>query len=516
MSTDAQIKGDSLRRQLDLSERYAREHNLDLVTDFELRDLGVSAFTGENSSTGALGRFLIAIREKKIVAGSYLLVESFDRLSRQRPHAALTQFLEIINAGIVLVTLADGRVYTPENASLENLLYSIIVMTRAHEESATKSHRIGAAWYNKRKNIAQKKLTGRCPAWLQLTADKSAFIVKEDRRLIIQRIFAEANAGIGAYSIARRLNAAKEPAFVGSNGWHTSSINKILTNRAVLGEFQPHRLIAGQRKPEGLPIPGYFPAIIDEDYFYSVQAQRSQRRTSGGGRKGAFVSNLFSKLARCHYCRGPMRFENKGSGSNRSPSLVCDTALRGKGCRAIRWDYRDFETSFLAFVEEVDLGSLLEPSDTPSAASRVADKISKLTLSIGRLETEQKNAYDLLLSGDADLPYVRARLTKCESEIAGCRKELASLQAQQIQLEHDTLSYYESRSDLRDLIVQLGSPLGADTYRLRSQVAMRLHSILTSLTLSPAGGLPIASWDTAERSPNDPSCSGRRRSPSRC
>jgi DNA invertase Pin-like site-specific DNA recombinase len=41
MSTDAQIKGDSLRRQLELSELYAQEHGLQLV-DTDLRDTGRS------------------------------------------------------------------------------------------------------------------------------------------------------------------------------------------------------------------------------------------------------------------------------------------------------------------------------------------------------------------------------------------------------------------------------------------------------------------------------------------
>lgn len=505
MSSDAQIKGDSLRRQLDLSERYAFEHGLELV-DTDLRDLGVSAFTGENAYSGALSKFLAAVRQKAIPVGSYLLVESFDRLSRQRPHAALTQFLEIINAGIILVTLVDGRVYTPDNATLDNLLYAIVVMTRAHEESVTKSHRVSAAWKNKRQTIAMRKLTARCPAWLVLAADKSAFTIREDRKAIIERMFDEANAGIGAYSIARRLNVEGIPAFVGKGGWHTSSINKILTNRAVLGEFQPHRLIDGQRKPEGLPIPGYFPRIISEDAFYSAQLQRSQRRTDGGGRRGPAITNLFSKLARCHYCRGPMRFENKGTGPKGGSYLVCDTAVRFKSCRAVRWNYREFEASFLAFVEEVDLGSFITSGDTASPqVPNFRTKVASLEGKIESLKTEQQNAYALLQSAGANLSYVRQRLVACEIEITESEKELGAILSQQTMASQASRTYDASKIDLRGLILQIGSQLGPDTYKLRSQLAMRLRSILTSLTLSPAGGLPLATWDHAKRVPDDPS-----------
>ncbi len=47
MSTDIQLKGDSLRRQEELSVKYAEEHDLELDKDFKLRDIGVSAFHGD-------------------------------------------------------------------------------------------------------------------------------------------------------------------------------------------------------------------------------------------------------------------------------------------------------------------------------------------------------------------------------------------------------------------------------------------------------------------------------------
>ena len=54
MSTNLQIKGDSLRRQTELSEKYATDNNLELVKDFRLQDIGVSAFKGANVEKGAL------------------------------------------------------------------------------------------------------------------------------------------------------------------------------------------------------------------------------------------------------------------------------------------------------------------------------------------------------------------------------------------------------------------------------------------------------------------------------
>src|SRR4051794_17399302 len=92
-STPEQLKGDSLRRQLQLSRDYALQHGLEL--DEELKDIGVSAFKGKNRTDGALGRFINLVREGKIEPGSVLLVESLDRLSRDQILAALSQFSEI-------------------------------------------------------------------------------------------------------------------------------------------------------------------------------------------------------------------------------------------------------------------------------------------------------------------------------------------------------------------------------------------------------------------------------------
>jgi DNA invertase Pin-like site-specific DNA recombinase len=80
-STPEQERGDSLRRQTSMAEAYADKHGLELDAR-SYRDLGVPAFRGANADTGMLGEFLELVRAKEIAPGSYLLVESMDRLSR--------------------------------------------------------------------------------------------------------------------------------------------------------------------------------------------------------------------------------------------------------------------------------------------------------------------------------------------------------------------------------------------------------------------------------------------------
>ena len=251
MSSDLQLRGDSLRRQLEASAKYASVHGLDLIENDRLQDIGISAFKGANVVDGALGGFLEAIKAGKVPRGSVLIVESLDRLSRQPINKALPLFLSIINSGVDIATLADNHVYTEATTELQDLMMSLVVMSRAHDESHMKSLRVGAAWANKRAKASTQPLTAMCPAWLRLSKDRSHHDVIEERAQVIRRIFSESASGIGNYSITQRLNKEKVLHFGRSNGWHLSYVSKILKNRAVLGEYQPHKRAGGKSRPEG-------------------------------------------------------------------------------------------------------------------------------------------------------------------------------------------------------------------------------------------------------------------------
>lgn len=492
MSTEGQLKGDSLRRQLEQSSRYASEHGLTLIKTFNLADYGVSAFKGQNVASGNLGRFLDAVRAGKIARGSYLLVESLDRLSRQNPRLALPQFLEIVNQGIVLVTLADQRKYTAESVRLEDLLYSLVVMSRAHEESQMKSQRIAAAWANKRAYAAEKKLTGRCPAWLKLKGNRKSFDIIPDRVAIIERIFDEAKAGIGGYAIARRLNADKIPAFITSRGWHKSSVDKIITGRAVLGELQPHRLIDGKRVPDGGVIQAYFPQIIPEEVFNAALAQRLMKKKGGGGRQGDRVSNLFSKIGRCAYCGGSLRYENKGKGSKGGKFLACDNAVRGKGCVGGRWKYNDFEASFLSFVEEIDLGALIDAEEGAASRAKLENERASLNGALLQAEAERENAYKLIEQPGVDVDYVATKLKSCGDRLIALKNNLAAIEAEINAQAANVATYYQSKQNIHALITGIAASEGRDGYKLRAEIAGRLKSLISTISLAPLGYGPLS------------------------
>jgi DNA invertase Pin-like site-specific DNA recombinase len=490
MSTDLQLRGDSRRRQLDASKAYAQENGLDLLEEFQLEDIGISAFSGANVTDGALGKFLAAIEAGSVPAGSFLLVESLDRISRQSVQKSLTIFLRILDAGINLVTLSDKRVYEPGRVDVTELITSLVIMSRAHEESRTKSQRVAAAWKNKRNSAASQPLTAICPAWLCLSSDRTRYEVIEDRAETVRSIFKDAAGGIGIFSITRRLNQHAVPTFGKSKGWQSSYVGKILNNRAAIGEFQPHRKVEGERIADGDPIKGYFPAIVDEGLFYAAQQGFSERKLSGRGRKGTFITNLFSGLAKCAYCYSSMTFENKGPGPKGGQYLVCDGAKRSLGCRGIRWRYDEFEATFLAFVRELDLESIVAGRGEDSKRKTLENRIAALQSEISSVDQLMERTYQLL-EKSGDLDFVSAKLKELDAKRDRLNSELQVKKDELGQLSAQLSEFYGSKSQIHDLLARLQKQEGDEIYKLRAQISSKLKSLIETLLVAPLGDIPL-------------------------
>ncbi|NLX99016.1 MAG: recombinase family protein [Rhodopirellula sp.] len=368
-SRPEQIRGDSQRRQLDKSREWAERNNLALDESLHLRDLGISAFRGRNAERGALALFLECIETGRVKPGDYLVLESLDRLTRQRMSSALPLLQGILRTGVCIVTINPERVYTEASVDdLGALVEIIVVLARAYEESAMKSERLSAAWANKRGSADKKKLTRICPQWLQLTGDRTEFEPIPERVEVVQRIFRMAADGMGANGIAKQLNAEQVPTFGRAEFWQISYIKKVLGNRAVLGEYQPHRMQNGKRTAVGDPIPDYFPAIVDESLFYAVQRGTDQRKTQPG-RHGKCVTNLFTGLLKDARDGTNLGVVDKGNG----PCLVSAAAKSGKhGAVYLSFPYEPFERSLLVWGYDLELGDVL-----PKQASNLEEELRK-------------------------------------------------------------------------------------------------------------------------------------------
>jgi DNA invertase Pin-like site-specific DNA recombinase len=265
-STPEQAKGDSLDRQLRLARSYATKHQLDLDETLTFDDKGISAFRGKNAEGGRLGDFLTAVRAELVPPGSFLLVESLDRISRQSARKALRSLEAICDAGISVVTLGDEHAYTKESLDSDpmSLLMSLLIFIRANEESETKSRRLKGAWEKKRSLAAHKRLTRRAPAWVRFNETTEKFEIIEDRAAVVGRIFEMAASGFGQHKIAETLNRESVPVFGRGKHWHRSYVVKMLASPAAMGTMVPHQIEydAGKKRRKaitGSAVEGYFP-----------------------------------------------------------------------------------------------------------------------------------------------------------------------------------------------------------------------------------------------------------------
>lgn len=436
MSTRKQLRGDSLRRQLERSKAFADEQSL--LLDDSLQDLGVSAWKGRNFKTGALGRFLSMVESGEIAKGSYLLIESLDRLSREAVPDALTLFMAIINAGIVIATLGEDRqIYSRDrlNGDWTKLIIGLAVMSRGHEESQTKSERVSAANRRKRENAREGKgqITGLTPAWIdakRIDANRYEFTLNA-HSATVRQIYEMGTRGLGATAIARKLNADGVAAFKSKDGWYQSIIKALLSRHDVIGTFQPHRMEDGKRVPDGDPILNYFPAAIDKDLFLRVQAVRSN--PGKPGRKGDTFANLFTGLCHCAHCGGPMTMKlSRVKGDENGRYLVCANYVRGhrctKGRRHFRYD--PFETAVLNHVREINLADALQTAHLDQAISDINETIAGLTLRLDELRRKEQRLalaieddtqpletiLDLLKSRQAERQAVEAELRHRNNE----------------------------------------------------------------------------------------------------
>lgn len=504
-STPEQRKGGSKNRQIQLSRDYIRDHpELELDESLRLNDLGVSAFNKANLAKGAaLHTFLDAVKRNLVQPGSYLLVESLDRISRAQVSDALPLFLEILKQDITIVTLTDGMVYTKEKIGTQfnDLVMSLMIMYRAHEESLTKSKRVKAAWEQKRKNIQQQKLTKTCPAWLQLGADRKQYEPIREKVATVRKAVSLLLSGVGKDAIAKRFNEQRvlsiSPKRDGQT-WYGSYVTKILRNRALIGEFQPHKMINGKRVPSGEPISNYFPRILSDEDFASVQHVIDERGKKGGGRRGKAFPNLFTGLVRCGYCDSTMIYVNKGRprrAEKTPPSnlfLVCHRAKRGAGCHFIPWKYQEIESGILNHARGVNFAGFVKAGDDLSASiPGLRDELILMQAKLRDVTARQNNllnTLELAQTSSAMTPSMAVeRMASNQQEIDDFRKKITILELKIKATEGYGHLSAESIDAVQKISTDLQNKSGDELFLLRARLNEHLRHLLSQIRLFPGG-----------------------------
>lgn len=488
---------DSERRQTEWRDRFMAAHSDYVLDDTLYADRGVSGYSGKHRNE-ALGQFLGQVEAGRVPAGSILLVENIDRLTRLETTEAWDLVAGIIKRGVAVQTQIAR--YDQEALNSGTVHGLMAEMQRAHHESKRKSEMMRASRARARDQARSegRVTTAMCPAWLQTcdasgataapgggpvpAKDAAGFLPIPEAADTVRWIFQMRAEGLSQRHIERSLNA--EATWQRPNGWRTSYIKKILSNPAVIGEYQPYTTGQdGTRRADGPPIQGYYPRVVEPELYHTVQKLLEANRGKGGrvGKK----RNIFTHVAECGYCGGSMTFTDKGNPAWRY--LVCDKAARGVGCNYQPVRYAEVLEVVLEGCVHLRPEQVLPDKDEHAAeAAALRDRLSGVTAELHDNERERDNFLDQIGRTDdrklRDLYEGRIALnTERTSELEAARdkaeRELAML-------EHGPRSTEEWQRGVAALIDAIKPD---DAVETRAKLATHLRSLIDSVQIFPLG-----------------------------
>lgn len=474
-STPEQLKGDSMRRQAEMAVRYAAVNGFDLDESLTFRDLGLSAFHGRNASIGALSAFLEAVKAGDIQPGAVLLVEALDRISRMEARKAVRILEDIIDSGVDVVTLVDGKRYTLESIKGFDFLMAVILLFRGNEESQMKSRRLKSVWAAKRGRLGDgKAMTATTPGWIKLDAQRRAVFIPERARIVKQMV-SWALQGMGKELMARRLNEQDVKSFRKGGHWRASQVRKVLVNPALMGTFIPHtnEHKEGKRIRTPLdPVPDYFPSVIDSDSYQRLQSIVDKSPLRGRHATGA-VRNILSGLARCAFCGGTMIRTSKGPKSQ--PRLVCSKAKSGAGCEYRSVLMGDIESALTDRAKEI-----ANAAPAPDAAAMRALQDAETTLDV--LEERLSDMLNLLERAPSEALAHRVAALEGEVKAARVTRDAADEAARQAETRLNTIK-----------TGALGGALAAKPVDVAKANAA-LRALLREVVVDPGHGTMALRW----------------------
>lgn len=411
-SDPRQATGSSADRQLQYAQQWAASKGLVLDDTLSLRDEGLSAYHEKHVKQGALGVFLEAIENGRIAHGSVLVVEGLDRLSRAEPIQAQAQLAQIINAGITVVTASDGREYNRAGLKAQpmDLVYSLLVMIRAHEESDTKSKRVKAAIRRQCEGWQAGTYrglirNGKDPQWVRWTGESWELI--PERVAAVQRALALYRQGMGASRAAKVMHQEGHE----------------LTNWGVSG-LQIYRMIKlpALRGVKRLTLDGedyeleeYYPRILSEVEWGELQHLAGQRlRRRGHGEIPGIVTGV--GLAICGYCGTALVAQNlmnrqraDGTIADGHRRLHCTSYSKNGGCSAGgSCSVVPIERALLNFCsDQFNLQRLLQDGDDGRGLQH---QLVAARAEVDKFSTQLAKVTDALLaddSGAAPFSFVR-------------------------------------------------------------------------------------------------------------
>ncbi len=472
-------------------------------------DRGMSAFYGEHRKRGHLGKFVEAIEsgEISVIPGrTILFVEEVKRLSREGAKEALQHTIfKVFDAGITLRFESGVEFNNEKNASAPGWLGVLTTLLDvAHKDSSDKKDWLTDVWDNRRKRARAtgELVVGTVPSWLEIVGrerngdkviDFGRCEVNPQAAKAVVKMFKWAAEGLGYNLITQRLNreAKTKDGWIptkrknqSKDHWNRRYVQLILRNRAVIGEYQPHRRLGGKyskRVPDGQPILNFYPNILKNHpgLFDLVQQKIASKRGISQPGPKAKNPNVLSRMVKCGYCGGPMHCGPRGRGNHHY--LYCaDNVTSGDSRKCPSLPYQICEDALLDQLRRLRPESVLPKKDKKQ---KLCDKLRRqeheITANIVGIEKQIENFYDQIgRTKDAESRDDYEKLiVKLRSEKRVAKQQQVDLRYRRQEAERDANSVEEWKSGLDDLRASLRDGNQSTRERLREHLGQFVDRI---------------------------------------
>ena len=401
---------DSLDNQYENAANWCEENDIELDTKLVLEDKGVSAAEGHNIAHGKLHDFLVYCREGVIKRNSYLLFDTWSRGSRGNLEQQLNLVIELFKHDIIIVTLQNRNKYTKDIWTTDQLkIYGLVSEMLAANQLVEFLRNNSKRAHQRHRNAVSKgkALKAKCPSWLMV--DDGTYIIVQDKVKIVRRIFTEYSEGSSSTDIAKGLNEDFINTLSGNGRWHSSTVSRLLRDRAVIGyhQFQKVRIedskkrinirLDGTEGDEEVKVYKTAEDVIDIRLWDEVK----QIRKLNKGRKLPKKSySILAKLPLCgyHYTAEDHRrviCELQNRSSNPKASFFQSYAYREKSNTAVNqhWTRELLEEAFidgLGFfsLNIGDEGENYEVKDQLSEKDKLSTELNNISSLIERKKVD--------------------------------------------------------------------------------------------------------------------------------
>lgn len=365
-SEDQVINGHSL------SEQEERLRKLCEYKEYEIAGLYIDkGLSAKDVNRPQFQRMLDDVKSGKI---NRIVALKLDRITRSI--ADLEKLVQFLEENKCNLECAYEEINT-SNSNGRFFIRMLTILAQLEIERCSERTLIGLS------GALKQKHTPACPYGYM--KDNKKLVINENTAPTIKRIFDDYINGKSACKIAKDFTDEK----VDDRTWGSTTIDKILTNRIYIGEYEARKYSKSQKQ---ILIEDFAQPIITRDVWIEAQEQRVKNSHSH------YIKHnyIFRQKLVCEHCNN-LLVGTSGTSKNKSVQLY----YRCTKCKQIKnINERKIETEFINLIDDIfDFYSLLDNTFIASTTINYDEEIKEIKSQLETINQKEENSKHILLEG---------------------------------------------------------------------------------------------------------------------